>query len=157
METRRLSRSKTDTMIGGVCGGLGAYFSIDPTLVRLAFVLLAVFGGSGVLIYFIMWIIVPEEGRTTGTPNEIMHDNAQEMASRARELGQSFGASSDGSSTPHTANRNGGLFVGIALIVLGGMFLLQNFVRINFNLLWPGALILIGLLMLSTQFRKPRP
>ena len=157
METRRLSRSKTDTMIGGVCGGLGAYFNIDPTLVRLAFVLLAVFGGSGLLIYFIMWIIVPEEGRVPGTPNEIMHDNAQEMASRARELGQSFGASSDGSSTLHTTNRNGGLFVGVALIVLGGMFLLQNFVHININLLWPGALILIGLWMLSAQFRKPRP
>jgi phage shock protein C len=46
-------------MLGGVCGGLGEFFGIDPTLVRLFFVLLALLGGHGVLIYLILWLIVP--------------------------------------------------------------------------------------------------
>jgi phage shock protein C len=48
-------------MIGGVCSGLGSYLTIDPTLVRLIFVLLFLFGGNGLLIYIILWIIVPIE------------------------------------------------------------------------------------------------
>ncbi|MBP7355911.1 MAG: PspC domain-containing protein, partial [Longilinea sp.] len=50
-----------DQMIGGVCSGLGSYLTIDPTLVRLIFVLLFLFGGNGLLIYIILWIIVPIE------------------------------------------------------------------------------------------------
>ena len=58
---KRLARSRTDYMVGGVSGGLGKYFNIDPTIVRLVFVLLAVSGGSGVLLYFILWIVMPRE------------------------------------------------------------------------------------------------
>ncbi len=59
METKKLYRSKSDKMVGGVCGGLGEFLGVDPTLVRLAFVLLTIFGGSGLLLYIIMWLIVP--------------------------------------------------------------------------------------------------
>lgn len=59
---KKLYRSNKDRMIGGVCGGLGEYTNIDPTLIRLIFTLLAIFGvGSSVLIYLIMLIIVPED------------------------------------------------------------------------------------------------
>jgi phage shock protein C len=58
---RRLIRSRTERMIGGVCGGLGEYFNIDPTLIRLLFVLASLAGGPGVLAYLILLIIVPEE------------------------------------------------------------------------------------------------
>ena len=57
----RLYRSRTDRMIGGVCGGLGKYLNVDPTLVRLVFALTALFGGPGLLAYLIMLIVVPEE------------------------------------------------------------------------------------------------
>lgn len=57
----RLYRSRTDRMIGGVCGGLGKYLNMDPTLVRLLFVALALFGGPGLIAYIIMLLIVPEE------------------------------------------------------------------------------------------------
>ncbi len=57
---KRLVRSKTDKMIGGVCGGLGAYFNFDPTLIRLIFAALILFGaGSPILLYLLMWIIIP--------------------------------------------------------------------------------------------------
>jgi phage shock protein C len=60
-DIRRLYRSRKDRMIGGVCGGLGEYLNVDPTLVRLLFVLFALTGGSGVLAYLIMLVVIPEE------------------------------------------------------------------------------------------------
>jgi phage shock protein C len=61
MDYKRLYRSNRDIMLGGVCGGLGEYFNIDPTIVRLVFVLLgfvtALF--PALLLYFILWVIVP--------------------------------------------------------------------------------------------------
>ncbi len=61
MQERRLNRSKTEKMLGGVCGGLAGYFNIDPTIVRLAFVAAALLGGPGLLVYVILWIITPLE------------------------------------------------------------------------------------------------
>lgn len=58
--TRRLMRSRDDSVIGGVAGGLGAYLGIDPVIVRLVFVVLALVGGGGVLAYVIAWIVIPE-------------------------------------------------------------------------------------------------
>jgi phage shock protein PspC (stress-responsive transcriptional regulator) len=57
---RRMYRDPDNRIIGGVCGGLAAYWRVDPTIVRLIFVLLAIFGMAGVLIYLILWIILPE-------------------------------------------------------------------------------------------------
>lgn len=48
-------------MLAGVCGGLAAYFSVDPTLVRLLFILLLLVGGAAILVYLIMWAVVPLE------------------------------------------------------------------------------------------------
>ncbi len=59
--TRVLYRSRTDRWIAGVCGGLGAYFNVDSNAIRLAFVLLALWQGFGVLVYLLMVIILPEE------------------------------------------------------------------------------------------------
>lgn len=57
---KRLTRSK-DKMIAGVAGGLANYFEIDPTIVRILFVVIAFAGGASLLAYLIMWIIVPME------------------------------------------------------------------------------------------------
>jgi len=56
---RKLYRSRTEVMIGGVCAGLGDYLKVDPTVVRLAFVLTALFGGHSILLYLVMWLIMP--------------------------------------------------------------------------------------------------
>ena len=60
---KRLYRSKKNRMIAGVCGGIGDYFDVDPTLVRLLWVVVAAFTGlvPGVLVYLIAWAIVPEK------------------------------------------------------------------------------------------------
>lgn len=64
MQTKRLTRSNTDRMLGGVCGGLAEYFNIDPTLVRLAFVILTFMPGPSFMLYLILWLIIPPEGGT---------------------------------------------------------------------------------------------
>ena len=58
---KKLYRSRTDRMLGGICGGLGEMFSIDPTLIRLIFALIALFTlGTAVIVYILGWIIIPE-------------------------------------------------------------------------------------------------
>jgi phage shock protein C len=66
-EPRKLYRSRTQRMIAGVCGGLAEYFNLDATLMRVLFLLLAVFGGSGIVIYIVMWIIVPDASKAPPT------------------------------------------------------------------------------------------
>jgi phage shock protein C len=58
---RKLYRSKTNRKLAGVCGGLAQYLNVDATVIRVLFVLLAVLGGSGLVLYLAMWIIVPDE------------------------------------------------------------------------------------------------
>ncbi|HET7310699.1 MAG TPA: PspC domain-containing protein [Mycobacteriales bacterium] len=59
---RRLTRSRTDRMIGGVCGGLAVYSGVDVNLIRLGLVALTLFGGTGIVLYLVAWLILPEEG-----------------------------------------------------------------------------------------------
>lgn len=56
---KRLYKSRDDKMLGGVCGGIAEYFGIDPTLVRLGWVLFCAMGGSGFIAYIIAAIIIP--------------------------------------------------------------------------------------------------
>jgi phage shock protein C len=68
---KRLYRSKTERMLGGVCGGLGEHFNVDPTVIRLLWVLVTLISlGTGLILYLIAWIIVPEDGNpdTSLTP-----------------------------------------------------------------------------------------
>jgi len=61
MSQKKLYRSLTDRKLAGVCGGLGEYFDIDPTLVRIITVVLAIGGiGTGILLYILAWIIIPD-------------------------------------------------------------------------------------------------
>ena len=58
---KRLCLSTPDKKIAGVCGGFAKYFDLDPTLVRLAYVILVIFGGTGILLYIICALIIPGE------------------------------------------------------------------------------------------------
>lgn len=67
--SRVLRRSRTDKVVGGVCGGLGVYFGLDPILFRIAFVILALAGGGvGVPLYLVAWIVMPEGESTPPSP-----------------------------------------------------------------------------------------
>jgi phage shock protein PspC (stress-responsive transcriptional regulator) len=58
---KRLYRSRSNRMLGGVCAGIGDFFDIDPTLVRLFFVFAFLLGGHGFLVYLALWLVVPEQ------------------------------------------------------------------------------------------------
>jgi phage shock protein C len=73
MPEKKLSRSVDNRMFAGVAGGLAEYLNLDPVIVRLIFVILMLAGGPGILIYIVLWIIMPEEptvitsGENSGT------------------------------------------------------------------------------------------
>lgn len=61
MNHKQLYRSRMNKAIAGVCAGVGKYFEIDPLIIRLGFIFLALAGGPGIVIYLIMWLAVPQE------------------------------------------------------------------------------------------------
>ena len=59
---KRLFRSRTDRILGGICGGLGTYFDTDPNIIRILWVALTIISvGVGVIVYIVTWILIPEE------------------------------------------------------------------------------------------------
>ena len=74
--TKRLYRIRDGRIVAGVCTGLAAYLGVDPTLVRLAFALLTIFGGVGILLYLGAWVVIPDEVEGTSI--------AESMANKRR-------------------------------------------------------------------------
>lgn len=129
-----LFRSRTDTMVAGVCGGLGQYLGIDPVLIRLFFVLLTLGGGSGVLIYVICWIVIPLEGMAGNT-------GVDEIAVQTQKLG------ADVNTAARTPHPQAALLIGATLVLFGAVALLRSLGLpwigwLELNTLWP--LLLIG-------------
>ncbi len=89
---RKLYRNPHNRMLGGVCGGIGRYFDIDPVIIRLIFALFFIFAGAGLLVYIVAWIVIPVaktpqqlEEMHSGNPVSI-HDMAQNMSEELHEL-----------------------------------------------------------------------
>jgi phage shock protein PspC (stress-responsive transcriptional regulator) len=144
-------------MIAGVCGGLGAYLRVDPVWIRLIFVMLLFATGSGLWIYLILWIIVPEEGWEAITPGETVQANVQDMTDRVRELGQGIQRGLQGDRTPsETGPTSGPIIVGGALVLLGALLLLNQlglFWWWRWGTLWPLLLIFFGGALLFSRLR----
>ena len=85
---RKLYRSRKESMIWGVCGGLAQHFNTDPTIIRLIFILTIFFGGVGILAYIIPAIVVPLENSQTTEPRETIRENVQEMKDTAEAIGK---------------------------------------------------------------------
>ncbi len=148
----RLYRSRTDQMIGGVCGGLAEYLKIDSTLIRLFFVLLGLGTGVGLAIYLILWLIIPYAGEGEAGTAETRRAGADEVAERMRTLG------SDVQRAFQQPNPKASLIVGAALIILGVVFLVDTlnlpWLRwLRFDVIWPVLLILGGALLIWRRLR----
>jgi phage shock protein C len=91
-QPKRLFRSRSERVIAGVAGGLGQYFGIDPTLVRIAFVVLTLLWGGGLFLYLALWIIVPLEGKEEVDPSlgKRVRQAADEMKSTAQDIKKQF-------------------------------------------------------------------
>lgn len=141
----RLVRSRTNVMLGGVCAGLANYLSLDPTLVRLFFVLLALASGTGVLIYLLLWLVIPAE--------DAVQPPSGDLGDRAGQVRDEF------VSAVSKPNPNAAKWIGIGLIIAGGLFLLDNLHLpwlhwASRDLLWPLLLVLAGGVLLYRTLRK---
>jgi phage shock protein C len=146
--SRRLYRSRADRILGGVCGGLGAHFDADPVIFRLLFILMTVMGGSGILIYLVMLVVIPREPG----PRE---------AAAVPSPGEPVPALAEGDAPaeepapPGKPNR--GLGAGIILIAVGALFLASNlglFWWWQWKVFWPVVLIAVGLWLLIRRNGK---
>jgi phage shock protein PspC (stress-responsive transcriptional regulator) len=140
---RKLFRSQTDKMLGGVCGGLAQYLGIDSTWVRIFFVLLLIGSGVGFPIYVLLWIVIPSQDQTT----------SGDFSAQARQMGQEF------KQAVQQPNPMTGRYIGIALIGAGLLFFLNNlnlpFLEwFNNDLVWPLVIIVAGIFLLARAFRQ---
>ncbi|KAF0110535.1 MAG: stress-responsive transcriptional regulator [Chloroflexi bacterium] len=150
--TSKLYRSQTDRMLGGVCGGLSKYLNVDLTIVRLFFVALTLLGGFGPLMYFILWVVVPPEGHvsTDSQPEVFNGEDIKERAGLVRD---------DFISAVKQPNQNTARFIGIALVLAGGFFLLRQLhipwlAWLDTGVLWAGLILIAGVALLIRATRK---
>lgn len=125
----QLRRSTHDRVIFGVCGGLGAYFGIDPVVVRLIFVLATLAGGAGIPLYVILAIVIPSETEE----NPIAPAPPSDTAALRR----------------HSAE-----IAGAFLAVIGMYLLAQNMGWVpwlNANVIWPLALVALGVYLIAAR------
>lgn len=141
--SRQLYRSEANRVIGGVCGGIGEYFDIDPIFIRLIFLFLFFYSGSGLLIYMILWLVLPSEHATKQMPSRTVRQNWKEMKSSAKDF------VSDMKSGSRTNNSR--RIIGVVIIFFGVVFLLDNFNITAFDYIWrfwPLLLVVFGLVIL---------
>jgi len=142
--TSRLFRSRRDRVIGGVCGGLGVYFGIDPVIVRLLFVVMAIWGGLGFLGYLVLWIIIPPEERIGAASQDVIRSNVSEIEQQASELARDAGDVFSGRAAP----RQRTMWAAVALIILGVTLLFGNLAGVAFHRLWPLLLVALGVYLI---------
>ena len=125
-----LRRSRTDRKLLGVAGGLGRYAGIDPLIFRILFVVLAIFGGSGLLLYALGWLLVPDDG---------------EDLSEAQRL---FGGRTNGS-------RLGTVVAGVVVLILG-LVLMGSLLDTGPGLGGLGAAVIVAVIVLLVARAGPR-
>jgi phage shock protein C len=146
---KRFSRSRSDRMLGGVCGGVAEFLHIDPIWVRLFFILLALGDGIGILIYVILWIVLPN----SDNPDSTIGVKAGEFSQRVEEMGR------DINQAAVHPNPNTVKFMGVGLLILGVFYLLKVLDLpwlqwFNRELLFPVLLIVGGAALLYRAFKK---
>lgn len=140
-EQKRFLRAQEGRVVGGVCQGLAQYIGVDVIWVRIAFVLLAV-NGLGVWIYFLLWLLIPDQAHRELSTESAVGVNAQDIRQQMLSFGRSVGVD------------NGAMLVGLVLVLAGGLLLLGHFFPpINLSMLWPLLLIGFGAVVLLRRQR----
>lgn len=151
-EPKRLYRSKKDRMIAGVCGGLGEYFNVDPVLLRIAFVVLTFFSGSGLILYLILAVVVPSEPESSEkvAKKEGIEEKVKGIAEGVKKMADEVVKSTE-SATRELKESGGWLsnkrnLLGLFIIFIGLVALTNQLFPSFFKweVFWPIVLILIG-------------
>jgi phage shock protein C len=132
---RKLYRSEKNVVVAGVAGGLGEYFQVDPVLIRLIIVILVVFGGSGIPLYLILWLVLPKQSQVEQNTEATVRSNVEEISTKAKVMIED---------TRTVTKNRPKQWLGVLLVAFGILFLLNNFTFVRFDLLWPFILIGIG-------------
>lgn len=132
MSQLRFTRSVDNRLIGGVCGGLGDYLGVDPTLVRIAFVFLGLASGVGIPLYLLMLVIVPRDEHEGQPISQVVKDNLDDLGQTISGGAERLQSSPDGRRT-----------AAVLLILLGAFLLPHQLGLLGGGLIWP--LLLIGL------------
>ncbi|PIQ08437.1 MAG: hypothetical protein COW71_11860 [Ignavibacteriales bacterium CG18_big_fil_WC_8_21_14_2_50_31_20] len=131
-----ISRSRQNRIFGGVASGLANYLSIDPVIVRILFVISVFFSGIGILLYLIMWIVIPEEKFIDFTYTDM---NSEKKSDDTFQGNINF-------TIPKKDNKNGQVVFGIILVLIGLFFLgIEVFSFLNFEDLFPILLVGFGI------------
>jgi phage shock protein C len=155
----------SDRILGGVCSGLAAGFHIDPIWVRIAFVLMAFVQGLGILLYLILWLVMPErvEGQPGGRSgfDSMMSDvhrawdDLRGQFGVARPRTSATGDQGSPALPPIGSTWNSpSTVLGLILLIAGLLFLAENLGIVNWDVIWPAALIAIGVFLLARNFAK---
>ncbi len=140
-QPKKLFRSQTDKIIAGVCGGLGKYLNIDPTIIRIAFVILAIINGAGLIVYIILALVIPKEGQDQRQPVE---QTIKEMADGIKKEAVDMREKMQDQKSWFGEKRN---VIGLIIVVVG-IFALINVLFpmhwISWNIFWPLVLVFIG-------------
>ncbi|HRK59154.1 MAG TPA: PspC domain-containing protein [Candidatus Kapabacteria bacterium] len=140
---KKMQRSTADKKLGGVCAGIAAYLGIDVTIIRVAFVIGTIAWGATLLLYVILWMVMPEENMYYSSYNSFygMPNNSGETASEAHHT----------STTPDFKQKSYSLTipVGIIMIIFGAIMLAANFIpSIDFSDLFPIVFVAIGVILI---------
>lgn len=157
----RLYRSRRDRMLAGVAGGLAEGWGVDPSLVRIVWVLLVLFtSGVALLVYVVMAVVVPEEGDVLGSDTSGASTDpypAGPVSGPWTEPPPPGAMSATGTGRPRDSG-SGALIGGGLLIVIGVALLIRQYLPdIDFDWLWPVALVGLGGLLLVSALRRERP
>jgi phage shock protein C len=148
---KHLYRSTSNKVFGGVAGGLGEYFAVDPVIIRILFVILVFAGGASILIYPLLWIAIPAEPIKPFSFQQTADPNTGEPGSENNPLFTT--------PPPFAANdikkNNGPLIAGSILVVIGLLFLMDKLLpNVSFGDLWPALLIIVGGVLIFTSMNK---
>ena len=143
----------SDRIIGGVCSGLAAGFHIDPLWVRLAFVLLAFVQGVGLFIYIVLWLVMPE--RVEGA---VPRSGFEAVAADVRRVGSEVRSQFEmGAGAPIPESRTGqSVALGLVLVLVGITLLAANTGLVTWTIVWPAAVIIIGVVLLIRTMERRR-
>jgi phage shock protein C len=159
----------TERIVGGVCSGLAEGLHIDVMWVRLAFVLLAFLQGIGVLLYFALWVVMPEPAGSKPASRAGFDSLTAALKNAWADVQGLFGGpkpASPASSTPPdappsgqpagAATRNQSLLLGLALVLIGLVILANNIGFVRWDVFWPAVLIAFGVVLLARNAaRRP--
>ena len=147
MERKKILRSIDDYMVAGVCGGLADYFNIDSSLIRIIFILLILCGGGGVLIYFILWLVIPKEDGEEIEINreEKIKEFAKDVKSKAKSMAKEIKKDTKIKKSGKKINVLGVVFVLIGIVAIWNQI---SPMVINWDFFWPGLLVVMGVLIL---------